>query len=90
MGQWEVGAKVTLQCVFTKAGQPTDTTAALTLVSPTGASTTPTVTRTALGTYQATVTATVNGTWRWRWVGTGAVEAVHEGSFGISKSKVLA
>ena len=62
----------TLTNVFEVNGVPTDpTTVTLTITDPTGATSSPTVTRTSTGTYTAGIACTVAGVWSYLWEGTG-------------------
>jgi hypothetical protein len=57
----------------------TDVTAVITVTDPAGANTTPTVTHTSTGIYDAKFTANAVGTWRWKWAITGAITDVAYG-----------
>jgi hypothetical protein len=59
------------------------TTVVLTLRSPTGVVTTPSVTQDATGTYHADVTADLEGVWSLGWTGTGALTAAVEDSIQV-------
>lgn len=60
----------------------------LTVKDPAGADTTPSITNDGTGLRSAIVTGNAEGTWHWRWVGTGGTVdgAVDEGIFHISKT----
>jgi hypothetical protein len=75
----------TLTNVFKVGGVPTDaTTVTLTITDPTGATSTPSVSHPATGTYTATVACTLNGVWLYKWVGTGTAQDVTEGTFTVT------
>ena len=77
----------TLQNIFKVAGVPTDaTTVTLTITDPTGVTSTPSVTHAGTGTYTATVPATLDGIWVYKWVGTGTASDVQEGTFTVGPS----
>ena len=86
------GDTLRLQCSFTISGTLTDpSTVSLLVRSPTAtASTTYTyalaeVTKSTTGIYYKDVPFSIEGTWHWRWVGTGTVAAADEGNVMIQK-----
>jgi hypothetical protein len=60
---------------------------ACTIRMPNGAKFNPTVTRSATGIYYTDVTPDSAGDWHYRFVGTGAIVAVDEGYFNVSRSR---
>jgi len=75
----------TLTNVFKVSGTPTDaTTVTLTITDPVGAVTTPSVTHTGTGTYQATVACTVVGIWTYVWEGTGTAADAIAGTWTVT------
>jgi hypothetical protein len=74
LNEYDAGAPVTMEVTFrNKAGVAGDpTTVVLTVKAPDGTTSTPSVTNeAALGAFSAQVSATTEGTWHYRWVGTG-------------------
>lgn len=65
------------------------TTAVLTVKAPNGIETTPAVSNDGTGLRSAIVTANQEGTWHWRWTGTGGTVdgAVDEGFFHVEKTQ---
>jgi hypothetical protein len=77
----------TLQNIFRVNNVPTDpTTVTLTVVDPTGASSTPSVTHVSTGTYQANVSCTTDGVWVYTWDGTGTATDVVKGTWTVGPS----
>lgn len=60
-------------------GVLTDATVTLTVTKPSGATSTPSVSRTSTGVYDATFTIDAKGPWSWRWDVTGAITDVAYG-----------
>lgn len=84
MARYVVGDTVTLTNTFTVDGSPTDPdTVTLTVTDPDGTTTSPAVTKTAVGVYEADVTVDTAGTWTYVWEGTGAAADVEDGSFEV-------
>lgn len=93
MRSYDLGDAVTVNVAFTDLdGVATDpTTITLKYEDPSGNQTTKTyaaaqITRTGTGEYNHTIVTDESGTWTYRWVGTGTVEAVEEGSFYVLTS----
>lgn len=77
----DVGDRVNLQhLVYDADGALTNATVVLTVTDPTGDATTPSVTNSSTGTYDAGFTLTEAGTWSWKWTVSGAVVDVDYGS----------
>jgi hypothetical protein len=77
----DVGDRLNLQyLVYNSAGVLTNATVVLTVTDPSGDVTTPTVTNSATGTYDASFTLSEAGTWTWKWAASGAVVDVDYGS----------
>ena len=74
----------TLTNVFEINGVPTDpTTVTLTITDPTGATSSPTVTRTSTGTYTAGIACTAAGMWTFLWEGTGSASDAIAGTWTV-------
>lgn len=74
MTTWDLGDRVPLRHrVYDADDQLVDATVTLTVIAPDGTITTPTVTRTSLGTYDASVLTSQTGQWRYKWSVSGAV-----------------
>lgn len=92
MNTYEFGAAPTLRVDFKVGSDLTDpTTVTLKVKSPSGAVSTytlagGTVARDSLGKFSKQVTADAAGTWSYRWIGTGACEAVVERQFKVKRS----
>jgi hypothetical protein len=86
---YHIGDGIRITTTFTDlAGTAADPTAVTCMVrAPNGTQTTPTVTKSATGIYYADVTVDQPGDWHYRMVGTGAVAAVDEGRFNVSRSR---
>lgn len=82
---YSVGDLVKLTATFTDAANALEdpTAVAFTVYAPNGATSTPVVTRVSTGVYTALVSATQEGDWEWRAVGTGAVQAAKRGEFHV-------
>jgi hypothetical protein len=77
----DVGDRVSPRfLVYNAAGALTNATVALTVTDPAGSTTTPSVTNTSTGVYDAEFTLASAGTWTWRWAASGTVVAVEDGS----------
>src|SRR5215469_9970687 len=75
----------TLQNIFRVNNVPTDpTTVVLTITDPTGATTTPSPSHTATGTYTANVACTVAGIWTYLWEGTGTASDAVAGTWTVT------
>lgn len=68
-----VGDQIDARYIAAPNGVLTDATVVLTVTDPAGTSTTPSVTHTSLGVYDASFTLTSAGTWFWYWTASGAV-----------------
>lgn len=85
-----VGEPVVLSNTFVVATVPTDpTTASLIVTDPAGTAVTytwaaATLTRTGMGAFTKTITASLAGTWNYAWVATGAVSDIAAGFFTVS------
>jgi hypothetical protein len=76
----DVGDRLNLRhLVYDSSGTLTDATVALSVTDPAGAVTTPSVTHTSLGTYDAAFTLTSAGPWAWKWTVSGTVVDVDYG-----------
>ncbi len=79
----DIGDDVTITTTVRVDGTPTDpASVTLTVTSPTGTSSTPTVANTAVGEYEAMVTATSAGRWRYTWT-TVNPDGVERGYFDV-------
>jgi gp6-like head-tail connector protein len=79
--------QATLTNTFQVNGVNTDpTSVTLTVTDPTGAVTTPAVTKTGTGVYTATISCTTDGIWVYKWDGTGAASDIQEGSWTVGPS----
>lgn len=75
MTAWDLGDEVELHhLVYDVDNQLVDATVVFTVIAPDGTTTTPAVTRTSLGTYDASVLPDQTGQWRWKWSVSGAVK----------------
>ena len=89
------GQSVMLRCTFTLNSTPTDPTAiSLKVTAPGGTTSEYTyalgqVTREGAGVYAKNVTLTTEGTWLYRWSGTGTVEAPDEGEIQVERSEFV-
>lgn len=87
--RYVVGQPVVLDATFTVVDVLTDpTTVTLLVTDPAGTATTytyagATITRTSVGTFTKTVTASTAGTWSFVWTSTGAAADVQDGTFTI-------
>ena len=86
------GDGLRLQCTFTISGTKTDPTAiSLKVQGPTASSPTEytyalsQITKGTTGVYYKDITFNVEGTWHYKWTGTGAVAAVDEGDVYIKR-----
>jgi hypothetical protein len=92
VNRYPKGATVTLDRKFYVGSVLTDpTTVTLKVEDPAGTETSytyaaATITKSGTGIYTKNVACTLAGTWKYRWIGTGAVEAVAEGEFVIKRS----
>lgn len=82
--EFHPGSAATMTCSFYVGTALTDpTTITLKVMSPDGTVTTythpATITRVSTGIYTKDVTLTVEGSWWWRWEGTGSAQATDEG-----------
>ena len=96
MATYYEGAGIDFIVAFaTTAGTAADpTTVTLKVKDPAGTATTYTyalaeVSKTATGAYHKQLTGTLAGTYHWRWVGAGALDAVDEGSCLVAQSQVI-
>ena len=93
MYECHVGDRPRLSVIFTVGGTNTDpTTISLTVQDPTGTNTSYTtgdVTKASTGSYYKDVTVNIEGTWAWRWAGTGSVIAADEGFFHVLESVIV-
>lgn len=86
------GQTVTLSCKFTLSGLDTDPdTVSLVVMDPESITTTYTyalaeISKTSTGDYSKEVNFDMEGTWRYRWVSTGAVAAATEGEIEVKRS----
>ena len=93
MAKWTVGDTPRLQCYFRVSGTLTDpSTVSLKTEDPSGNITTYTygaaeITKDATGDYHKDVNLDEEGTWHWRWVGTGTVAAADEGELEVTRSE---
>jgi hypothetical protein len=77
----DVGDRISTRfLVYNAAGSLTNATVVLTVTDPAGSTSTPSVTNTATGIYDAEFTLASAGTWTWRWAASGTVVAVEDGS----------
>jgi len=89
------GQRLIIEAEFRLEGVPTDPSVIQCFVrSPAGVTTqlaypSPDLSRLDLGLYEANVLADGPGTWTFRFIGSGAVEAVREVDASVSASKVL-
>jgi len=91
MAEYDIGDGIELSATFKLSGVPTDTTAVLKVLKPSGTVSTPALSNTpGSGIYKATVIPAVNehGTWWYRFSGTGTVQATTEKSFTVKRRKV--
>jgi hypothetical protein len=77
----DVGDRLNLTyLVYNSSGVLTNATVVLTVTDPSGDVTTPTVTNSSTGTYDASFTLSEAGTWTWKWAASGTVVDVDYGS----------
>ena len=77
----DVGDRIDLRhLVYDASGTLTDATVVLAVTDPSGTASTPSVTHTTTGTYDAAFTLTSAGTWFWVWTVSGAVVDVENGT----------
>lgn len=90
MSAYVVTSSVTLTATFTNiAGIPANpTTVVLTVKSPSGVTSTPSVTNTSTGVYTATFSLTAPGRWSYEWQATGAIEVATDGVIDVRSSRV--
>ncbi|MGE0722817.1 MAG: hypothetical protein AB7O45_00505 [Alphaproteobacteria bacterium] len=90
-GLYDLGDVVRLEATFTNtAGTAVDpSTVALTVKPPSGANETPTPSNPSVGTYRYDYTPTLEGLYRYRFVGTGSNAGAEEGHFTVKKSAVI-
>jgi hypothetical protein len=89
--EWDVGDAPTIYIDFVdNAGTPANpTSVTLRVRRPDGTVDVLPTTPTAVGHYEAVVPLDAHGTWRYRWEGTGAVQAAEEGELLVRRSRVL-
>ena len=86
---YDVGDVAVLTSTWRVSGTlTTPTTRVLTVVSPAGVSSTPSITVSSTGVLTAEVSITEAGTWRYRWVGTGAAAGAEEGRLFVREQQV--
>ena len=86
---YDVGDVAVLTSTWRVSGTlTTPTTRVLTVVSPAGVSSTPAITVASTGVLTAEVSITEAGTWRYRWVGTGAAAGAEEGRLFVREQQV--
>lgn len=87
-----IGNVVRMTARFTASGTATDPvpTPVCTVKAPSGATSTPSVTKAATGIYHADFTPTEAGTHTYRWAGEGVAKAASEATFLTTASKVSA
>lgn len=91
MSEWVLGQTVMPDATFRVNGVLTDpTTVTATVRAPSGSVTAPTALWRSVGVWGAVVTLNEAGVWWYRFVGTGAVEGVVEGSLSVTPSMVAA
>lgn len=78
---FDIGDAIPLSWAITLDGEATNATVVLTVTTPAGVASTPTVSNPSVGSYTASYTPSAAGTYVFRWVASGAVVAVDEGSF---------
>jgi hypothetical protein len=89
---WYVGDVAKVSVTFTVSGVATDpSTIELSVQSPSGTTTTysyaaTSVTKASTGSYYKNVTLDAEGTWYWRWKGTGNATAADEGEIVVKPS----
>lgn len=77
----DVGDRLNLRyLVYDASGTLTNATVALVVTDPAGATSNPTITNSATGTYDAAFTLATAGLWSWRWTASGTVVDVDDGS----------
>src|SRR6185503_624126 len=88
MTVYDVGDQVPLEHkVYSSAGALTDATVTLTVTKPDASTTSPTITHSATGTYQADVTTDAAGIWLFRWNVSGTVPTdIVDGQFTVVTS----
>lgn len=92
MPNYYPGSSARLQCSFYVSSALTDpTTITLQVMAPSGTTTAYTyalaqVTKSGTGVYYKDVTFDVEGTWKYRWVGTGTCIAATEGEVEVTRS----
>ena len=87
---FDVGDVATLTYNLTVSGTPTDATVALTVTAPDGTVTTPAVSHTGLGAYEANVPVNQAGRWSYAWTASGAATDVERGVFTVGGAVSLA
>lgn len=93
MATYDFGQSVRVTGTFTNAAGAlaNPSTVTLTVKAPDGTSSTPTPTNVSTGVYEAIISGSQAGTYRYRWYGvTGTTTPADEQSFRISRSRVLA
>lgn len=87
---FDVGDVATLTYTLTVAGAPTDATVTLNVTAPDGTVSTPAVTHTGLGLYEADIPATQAGRWYYTWTASGAATDVENGAYSVGGPITLA
>lgn len=88
MRGYEFGGTIPLRYEVRNAdGELAAAAVVLTVTSPAGVVSTPPVTATSLGIYDAVVTGNAYGPWRYKWVASGAVADVDSGQFYVADSE---
>lgn len=86
---YDVGDVAVLTSTWRVSGTlTTPTTRVLTVVSPAGVTSTPSITVASTGVLTAEVSITEAGTWRYRWVGTGSAAGAEEGRIFVREQQV--
>jgi len=86
---YDVGDVAVLTSTWRVSGVlTTPSTRVLTVVAPDGTETTPSITVASTGVLTAEVPITAAGTWRYRWVGTGAAAGAEEGRLFVRQQQV--
>lgn len=90
MSDFDIGDQIRLSVAFTDlAGTAADpTTVVCTVRKPDNTTSTPSVTNDSTGAYHSDLTLDLDGSWYFRFAGTGALVVAEEGTFVVSRQRV--